>query len=70
MTDTINAEVVIPEWTNWIAVDKCGQVYAYEHKPILGSYHDSWMNTTGHNTELLYDGVPPKDYKQELYTYA
>lgn len=39
--------IVVPEWANWIAIDKSGAVFAYENEPRISTmpFVDSWTNT-------------------------
>lgn len=41
--------VVVPVWANWLAVDKCEELYAYENEPYIDGYddHDKWYEDTG-----------------------
>ncbi|EJS0970487.1 hypothetical protein NW995_002483 [Salmonella enterica] len=34
-------EVIIPDWTNYLATDSNGEVYAYDNKPIIDG--DDWF---------------------------
>ena len=60
----IKAEVVIPDWVNWIAQDKDCCWWEYETKPELTS--NCWDAFRG---SYLYQGKPPKDFTQELYKW-
>jgi len=31
----LKAEIVVPDWVNWIAVDKNGDVWGYETEPRI-----------------------------------
>lgn len=64
---TINADIVIPEWVNWIAVDWDGVVRGYSNEPKALSY--SWENRGGYKT-ILYKGKKPKNWKDELCTWS
>ena len=70
--DTIKVEITveIPEWTNWIAVDKNGEVYAYENKPTITDGVWDHMRPEYGEMELLYKSKPPKNWKTELYTWG
>lgn len=28
-------QVIVPAWVNWLAVDKCEELYAYENEPYV-----------------------------------
>lgn len=66
----VEIEVNIPIWTNWIAVDESGDVYAYENEPR--KEYDSWdVNLKKHGElKFLYKDKPPKNWKDELYTWG
>ena len=40
-------QVVVPAWANWLAVDKCELLYAYENEPYILDEYDKWFNMTG-----------------------
>jgi len=65
--NTLKAEVVVPDWVNWMAADKSGQVWAYRNKPYI-SRHDNYWSCNGRN-ERIYNGKPPKNFRDELYTW-
>lgn len=60
----------VPKWCNWIAVDQDGCCWAFSREPSTGvsSFPYKWDNWFG-EAERLYNGKPPKDWKQELYTW-
>ena len=66
----VEIEVIIPEWTNWIATDKNGSVFSYEKKPVRG--RDEWDHCYPDygNMQFLYRDKPPKNWKDELYTWS
>lgn len=48
-----------PEWANWLARDKDGEVYAYENKPYKEEWHGEWLRSNEDNGDyirLLTDG--------------
>ena len=68
--DTLTVEIVVPDWVNWIAVDENGVVYGYEEKPRHSEFfHGEWIIDSGDMCEL-YKGKPPKNWKDELYTWG
>ena len=63
-------EVRLPKWASWIAQDKAGDWWAFKECPTVGVHIwnaseevDSWWD----DFELICDGVPPKNWKLELY---
>lgn len=42
-------QVVVPTWVNWLAVDKCEDLYAYEKEPYIDECddYDKWYEDTG-----------------------
>lgn len=42
-------QVVVPAWANWLAVDKCEDLYAYEKEPYIDECddYDKWYEDTG-----------------------
>lgn len=66
--NTMNVDVVVPDWAKWFAVDKNGDVYVYEHKPKLSERDNIWSHVKG-NLYNLYKGAPPKNWKDELYEW-
>jgi hypothetical protein len=54
---------VLPKWARWIAVDKDGEVVAFEHKPTLGQDPVSglWFNT---EKWFVRDDKPMGDVKE------
>jgi hypothetical protein len=63
----MKVEVVVPNWVNWIAVDKDGYVFGYSAKPHTEK--DGSWNTDDSVLESLYIGKPPKNWKEELYEW-
>jgi hypothetical protein len=64
----------VPSWCKWIAVDKNGECNAYSikptprDKPYISEWDfDDWNN---HQYITLYKGKPPKNWKDELYTWS
>ena len=70
--DTLTAEIEIPDWVRWIAVDKDGTTYAYENKPTkrLGDCYWGHKWPKFGNMKFLYTEKPPKNWKEELYTWS
>ena len=65
----LKVEIEIPDWVNWMAVDKSGDVYGYEFEPSLKMNGQMWDHVKG-NLYNLYTGEPPKNWKDELYTWS
>ncbi len=65
---SIKAEIVVPDWVTYIGVDKNGKCYGFEKEPIMKV--DVWMPKSGSRFNCLYDGVPPKNWHNELYTWG
>ena len=60
----------VPSWCKWIAVDEGGDCWAFELKPELGC-HGVWEEQSrDFNFYKLYVGNPPKNWKDELYTWG
>ena len=34
-----------PEWANYIATDKCGDIWAHEKEPYLNHEEDEWYSS-------------------------
>ena len=66
--DTLTVEIEIPNWVNWIAVDKDGSVFGYLIEPYK-VLKGRWWGSSEDN-EKLYRGKPPKNWKDELYTWG
>ncbi len=64
----------VPDWCRWIAVDEDGACFAYEKKPVKvkGDYGGYWNGDgiTDGDQLHLYKGEPPKNWKDELYTWG
>jgi len=66
--------IKVPDWVKWIAVDKDGSEYGYKFKPHYSRVFGSWTNRHTEYTnpiEWCFIGVgkPPKNWKEELYTW-
>ncbi len=62
----------VPDWVKWIAVDKDGECWGFEMKPEhRNNCPNTWDNIVNENSSAihLYTGKPPKDLKDELYTW-
>jgi len=61
-----------PTWTNYIATDECGEVWAYEHKPFVEEKDSGiWTASVDGNRlcEHLYTINSNKtDWKESLVT--
>lgn len=42
-------QVIVPAWVNWLAVDECEELYAYENEPYIDECddYDKWYEDTG-----------------------
>lgn len=51
-------QVIVPAWANWLAVDKCEELYAYQNEPYVDKSddRDRWYAETGN---LVYIGDFP-----------
>lgn len=58
----------VPSWCKWIAVDDNGAEWAYDSEPSHNNGYMVWVND-GDRARLLYYGKPPKNWKEELYTW-
>lgn len=77
MADTIRVvdmhmgpvKIPVPSWVRWMATDQSGSLWFYGRKPIVAPEHAAWVESKGHAQFAAYIR-PPKDYKQELYTWS
>ena len=61
----------VPKWCKWIAVDKDGECWAFENKPATNTvYKCVWDTCFSDEAVRLYKGKPPKNWKDELYTWG
>ena len=62
----------VPSWCKWIAVDFDGSCWAFTAKPESIRYYKGewWPKTNAGKQVKLYEGKPPKNWKDELYTWA
>ncbi len=65
----VKSFIEIPEEVNWIAGDENGKVWGYECEPEQNKKIFSWVSSSGH-AWMLYEGRPPKNWKDELYTWS
>jgi len=59
----------VPKWCNWIAVDDDGRCWTYSIKPERGVIEFMWWPQQHGRWGKLYEGKPPKNWKEELYTW-
>jgi len=61
----------VPSWCKWIAVDESGRCWGFENKPDTKSsrYNGNWDTRNIDKAVELYEGKPPKNWKDELYTW-
>lgn len=47
-------QVIVPAWANWLAVDKCEELYAYENEPHIpeGDDYNKWYDKSGKFTYI------------------
>ena len=62
-------QIEVPTWVHWMATDESGSLWFYQCKPIVLSEHNAWAESKGNSQFAAYIR-PPKDYKQELYTWS
>ena len=67
----------VPDWCKWIAVDEDGVCCAFRKKPYqeasyptLKGYWNINDVIENENAVDLYKGKPPKNWKDELYTWG
>ena len=65
----MKADVVVGDWVNWIAQDANGKWWQYENEPAHNKNMRLIWCRTGGDMEFLYQGIPPKDFTQELYEW-
>jgi len=61
-------KVLIPSWVHWMATDESGALWFFQYKPELIRNLAAWAPNKGHE-RFAASIRPPKDYKQELYTW-
>ncbi len=59
----------VSSWCKWIAVDKDGKCWEYPTKPFASSIFSIWGAASFSKGKILYKGAPPKNWKDELYTW-
>ncbi len=60
----------VSRWCKWIAVDKDGACWEYPTKPVIYCESGVWSLPTLYlKVRFLYKGEPPKNWKDELYTW-
>ena len=69
----IKRTIEVPDWVTYIATDKNGDVYGYMVEPI--PRNDYWdlkaeQYDPYNNDIFLYQQDPPKNWKDELYTWS
>jgi hypothetical protein len=58
--------LLVPQWTKFIATDQDGLIYAYEGRPVTGLFYD-WVNEYGDNAEHIERAdLEGMDWKQTL----
>jgi len=65
--------VEVPSWCRWMAVDANGALWFYKRKPTYSSKYDAWLETDTNvatMSDIAGNIKPPKDWKQELYTWS
>jgi len=65
----LKAEIVVPDWVNWIAVDSDGDAWGYSAEPFRSKSLQGVWNIYRADSVMLYSGKPPKNFKDELYTW-
>lgn len=64
----------VPSWCKWIAVDKDGDAYGFKNKPVILIKSNLWalaLKEGGLSKfKKLYKDKPPKNWKEELYTWG
>lgn len=66
-------DVEIPKWAKYVSQDEDGLWYVWSHIPILNENGVCWIEDFPNviNFDSCFDelaqGIPPKDYTQELY---
>jgi len=73
ITDKYNGSVkiTIESWVKWMAVDQSGSLWGFSKKPIIALEHAAWLENAQYTLSQFIGNIkPPKDYKQELYTWS
>ena len=64
----------VPNWCKWIAVDDNGDCYCYDARPVkmrdIGGEYWNGSEIRGERQIFLYHGKPPKNWREELYTWG
>lgn len=69
--NTMNVEITVPDFVNWIAIDEDGRCWGYATKPANTLRLNQWFGKQKKvATVLLYHAAPPKNWKEELYTWG
>ena len=64
--DMLNANIPVPDWVEWIAIDEDGTACGYADEPHCDDRE--WI-AISFLCVFLYQGKPPKNWKAELYTW-
>ena len=62
-------KINVPDWVRWMATDQSGSLWFYALKTTVSINHTAWTNDFGAAIRAA-SIRPPKDYKQELYTWS
>lgn len=68
-TPYLTLDIQIPPGFKWLGQDHSGQWYVYTHMPIKDISTPIWTlkDTEAHDCIRIGNGLPPKDWTQELY---
>lgn len=56
----------LPEWANYIAMDRNGEWFAYEKKPVLRRHLNDWWNPERGKVRLIKVSYKYEDWEESL----
>ncbi len=59
----------VPDWCKWIAVEQSGVCFAFSKEPFVSHIFAFLGAAPFSKGKFLYKGAPPKNWKEELYTW-
>jgi len=63
--------IEIDTWVRWMTVDQNGSLWAFSTKPICNVKYKAWLESNSTTISDYLGAIrPPKDYKQEIYTWS
>lgn len=69
--DLGDIKVNIENWVKWMAIDATGALWGYASKPSQYIPYNAWVEGRKHSHSQFIGLVkPPKNWKNELYTWS